>query len=174
MITYFIILASVSVLLFPIPAYAHCPLCTIGAGAITIFASWLGVSNIIIGLFMGAFAIALGSWFSKLIKKKYIPYQRWVIEFIFYLSIILPLLVISDSYTSVYISIFGDYGSFLNRTYLINFFFIGSLVGATLVAVSPFISKRISKIRGKTLSYQGLIVTFTLLIIASIILELLN
>ena len=36
---------------------AHCPLCTAGAAVAVGGAAWLGVSKIIIGLFIGAFAV---------------------------------------------------------------------------------------------------------------------
>ena len=170
MIFYFLILLFL--LFVPLPAFAHCPLCTLGAGAITLFAAWLGISSIIIGLFIGAFSVALGSWLARSIKKQYIPYQRWILEIFFYLTIVLPLLRFSDEYASLYISIAGDYGSLLNRVYLINLFLIGSILGAIVVMTSPFISKAITKKRQKTLPYQGLIVTFSMLAILSIILEI--
>lgn len=170
MIFYFLIL--IVFLLAPLPAYAHCPLCTIGAGAITLLAIKLGISSIIIGLFIGAFSVALGSWLGRSIKKQYIPYQRWILEIFFYLTIVLPLIRFSDEYTSLYISVTGDYGSPLNRVYLFNLFLIGSILGAIAVMASPFISKAITKKRQKTLPYQGLIVTFSTLAIISIILEI--
>jgi hypothetical protein len=152
-------------------AYAHCPLCTIGAGAAAVGAAYLGVSNAAIGVFIGAFAVAIGSWIHKKIKRKFIWGQESLIVIISFATTVLPLLPIITGYTSVYISWVGDYGSLFNRTYLINLFLMGSIVGAVIMAVTPAISKRITHIRKKTLPFQGVTIIFALLIIASIIFQ---
>src|SRR3989338_799616 len=92
---------------------AHCPLCVIGAGAA---ATWLGVKEIVVGLFIGAFAMAMGLWFAKIIKKKYIPYQSFIITALVFLSTIIPIIAIITSehnFYPLYIFLFGDYGSLL-------------------------------------------------------------
>ena len=63
-------------LLFAIPliiflsksVMAHCPLCVVGAGAAGAAAMWLGVSKVVVALFIGAFAMSIGIWFSIIIK----------------------------------------------------------------------------------------------------------
>src|SRR3989344_9503518 len=70
---------------------AHCPLCTLGAGAAAAGAVWLGVSKVVIGLFIGAFAMSMGMWFSKIPKKKYIPFQKTLIILAIFLTTVLPL-----------------------------------------------------------------------------------
>ncbi len=162
------------VLLLAESAFAHCPLCTIGAGAAAAGAAWFGVDNIVIGIFLGAAALAMGLWFSRLIKKRYVPFQKWVISALSFASIIVPVTPLMKSYSSIYISFAGGYGSLLNRTYLINLFLLGSIIGAVIVAVAPSISRRISKARRKTIPYQGIMITFALLAIASIIAEVLR
>jgi len=60
-------------LLFAIPliiflsksVMAHCPLCVVGAGAAGAAAMWLGVSKVVVALFIGAFAMSMGMWFAK-------------------------------------------------------------------------------------------------------------
>ena len=42
---------------------AHFPLCTIGAGAAAGAAVWLGVSKVVVALFIGGFAMSMGMWF---------------------------------------------------------------------------------------------------------------
>ena len=39
---------------------AHCPLCTVGAGAAAAGAIWLGVSKVVVALFIGGFAMSMG------------------------------------------------------------------------------------------------------------------
>ncbi len=146
-------------------AEAHCPLCTLGAAAAAGGAAWLGVNNIVIGLFIGAFAVSTGWWISSLIKKKYIPGQKPVIILVSYITTILPISKLIPSIYPFYISLMGDYGSILNRTYIVNLFIIGTIIGGLIVSVAPTISKKITAVRqGKTLPYQGVVITFLILI----------
>jgi hypothetical protein len=159
---------------FAKPALAHCPLCTAGAGLAAVAASWLGVSTAPIGVFIGAFAVALGLWISRIIKKDYIPKQMIVLVVFSFLTTVLPLIPLMPGYSSIYISIGGDYGSFLNRTYLINLFLAGAILGGVLLFVAPMISKKITAWRNdRMFSYQGLIITFSLLAVMAAILEFL-
>lgn len=156
-------------------AYAHCPLCTAGAAAAAGGAAWLGVSKIVIGIFIGAFAISIGWWVSNLIKKQYIPFQKPIIILFSFVSTLFPLLSleIMRSNYPLLISLSGDYGSLLNRTYILNLFFIGSVIGGFIVSITPWMSSRITAIRnGKMLPYQGIILTFALLIVFSSIIEI--
>lgn len=154
---------------------AHCPLCTIGAAAAAGGAVWLGVSKIVVALFIGGFAMSMALWFSKLIKKEYIPYQKILIAIAVFLLTLLPILpFISDEHSvfPFYLSLYGDYGSLLNRTYLISHSLISSLSGALLVFVSPAISKSITKLRkGKKIPFQGVLLTLLFLLIIGGILQ---
>lgn len=144
---------------------AHCPLCTVGAVAAAGGAAWLGVNNMVIGLFIGAFAVSTGWWVSNLIKKKYIPYQKPIIILVSYITTILPISKLIPSIYPFYISLIGNYGSMLNRTYIVNLFVIGTVIGGIIVSAAPTISKKITALRqGKILPYQGVIVTFLILI----------
>lgn len=158
--------------LIPSIAKAHCPLCTAGAGALAVLAAYYGVNTIIIGIFIGAFALALSLWIPKLIKKKYISHQKEIIGTIIFITTIVPLMPLIQDYTSFNIFLVGDYGSLLNRTYMVNKFLLGSGIGATILFLSPTISRNIAKARKNQLfPYQGMIITFGLLIIASLLIQ---
>src|SRR3990167_7869874 len=88
---------------------AHCPLCTIGAGAAAAGAVWLGVSRVVVALFIGAFAISMGMWFSRIIKKRYIPFQKTVIILLIFATTIFPLLPIFSVIGPLYFPFIGDY-----------------------------------------------------------------
>lgn len=155
------------------PVLAHCPLCTLGAGAAALGASWLGVGAATVGIWLGAFALALGLWTAKIVKKKILPLQDRIVAAAAFLGTILPLLPLMRDDGSVYISLAGDYGALLNRTYVFNKFGVGAAVGAAILYFMPPFSRRISKWRGKTIPYQGMIMTFIVLLISSLATELL-
>lgn len=152
---------------------AHCPLCTAGAAAAAGGAAWLGVNNAVIGIFMGAFAVSMGWWVSRLIKKQYVPFQMALIILFSFATTILPLLPLITGFYPLYISIGGEYGSLFNRTYLVNLFLAGSIIGGVIVCITPWLSKKISDMRGKALPYQGITLTFTLLAFAGILVQIL-
>lgn len=160
------------VALFPKLASAHCPLCTVGAGALAVAAASVGVSTATVGVFIGAFALALGLWLARIIKKKYFPHQDAVVAVAVFLSTIIPIMPLIREYRPLYVSLMGEYGSPLHNTYTINLYILGAAVGAVLLFLSPYISKVITEKReGKTLPYQGLSITFILLIVAGVILQ---
>lgn len=168
----FLFFALFALPLIPRTTNAHCPLCTAGAGAAALGAAWLGVSQTSIGVFIGAFGIAIGLWIHRAIKKSFIPYQQFLLAAFSYLSTIIPLIPLLTDQTSVYIALTGEYGSPLHNVYLINRFILGSIIGAFIMTIAPTMSSFITKLRGfRTLPYQGIVLTFTLLIISSLIIE---
>jgi len=65
-----------------------------------------------------------------------------------------------------------DYGSLLNRTYLIDLFIIGAVLGSIALFVAPKLSLVLSEKRGgKSIRFQGLLISFALLILSSVILQ---
>ncbi len=172
---YILAVGSFAVLIFSLrEVSAHCPLCTIGAGAAAAGAVYLGVSKVVVSLFIGAFAVSTGWWVSKIIKKKYIPYQKHLIILASFLLTIIPIMPIMETIKPFYLSLFGDYGTLFNRTYLLNMALFGSIFGGGIVYLTPLISSKISKMRGgRIIPFQGVILTLTLLIIAGGIIQLL-
>ncbi len=150
---------------------AHCPLCTAGAGAAAVGAAWFGVDKAIIGLFIGAFAMSMGMWFSRIIKKQYINNQKTLIIGLVFLATLLPLLPVFSSIQGFYLGISGEYGSWLNRTYAINASLLTSLIGGIIVFISPSLNNLIKKIIGNSMPFQGIILTFSFLLIAALIIQ---
>lgn len=149
-------------------AEAHCPLCVVGAATVAGGAVWLGVNEAIVGVFIGAFAVSIGWWISRMIKKKYIPFQKTLIILISFATTIFPILSLFKGFYPFYISVMGGYGSLLNRTYLINLFLLGSIIGGLIVCITPMLSRKISSLReGKIIPYQGTTLTLILLIFLS-------
>jgi len=167
----FLILAIIA-LLSVNAVFAHCPLCTVGAAVAAGGAAWLGISTIVIGLFIGAFAASMGFWIGRAIKKKFIPFQTTLLVVFSFATTVWPMLPLLSDARPWYVSIAGEYGSLLNRTYVLNFFVIGGLVGAVLVSITPWLSKKITGLRnGKMFPFQGTALTFALLLIIGTILQ---
>lgn len=157
------------------PVSAHCPLCVGGAGAAAGVAALLGVTYGAIGVFIGAFAAAMSLWLPRLIRKKYFPYQDKVLFAFFYTSTIVPLMPFLTDYTSVFVSMGGEYGSLLNKTYLVDLFTVGVIIGTIILLVSPRISRGLINLRnGKMFRFQGMIITFALLLLAAITMQILR
>lgn len=151
---------------------AHCPLCTVGAGALAVLAASFGVATASVGVFIGAFSLALGLWFAKILKKKYFQNQDFVVTVVIFLSTIIPIMPFIKEYKPFYVSLAGDYGTLLHNTYAINLYLLGAIIGAALLFVSPYLSAMLTRTRGdKTLPYQGLVITFVLIIVAGVILQ---
>lgn len=169
------LLAPFFILLLANTVHAHCPLCTLGAAAVAGGALWLGVKIVVIGIFIGAFASSMGYWISRLIKRKFIPLQSMLIIAFSFITTVWPLkAVISNEHAvyPIYVSLIGEYGSLLNRTYLLDHFVAGSAIGGLVVILAPWISKKISHLRGgKIIPYQGVAITLSLLIITGIIVQ---
>src|SRR3989344_6532474 len=89
-------LSSIFTLVLTPRVLAHCPLCTIGAGAAAAGAVWLGISKIAVALFIGAFAMSMGMWFSRIIGNKinYLPFQSVLIIVGIFAFTIWPLMPI--------------------------------------------------------------------------------
>ncbi|MBI5622009.1 hypothetical protein HY933_04060 [Candidatus Falkowbacteria bacterium] len=160
-------------LLVPQVSSAHCPLCTAGAGAAALLALYFGISSVSVGLMIGAFAVAMGLWFDRLIKRQIIPYQKWWLAGASFILTVWPLRIILSQYGSISLFWFGDYGSFFNRTYLVDHFVVGSLLGALVMVLSPYLSSAVSRWRqGKRWSWQGIILTFIVLLVLAAFIEL--
>ncbi|HEA46552.1 MAG TPA: hypothetical protein ENH99_02105 [Candidatus Pacearchaeota archaeon] len=151
---------------------AHCPLCTVGAGAAAAGAVWLGVSKVVVALFIGAFAMSMGMWFARFMerRKKYIPFQYSLIIIAVFLLTVWPLIPIVKAIGPLYLPFIGAYG----KTYAFNYSLASSLLGGLLVFIAPATSRKLTDLRnGKMLPFQGIIITFLLLIIAGGIIQLL-
>ncbi len=151
---------------------AHCPLCTVGAGAAAAGAVWLGVSKVVVALFLGAFAMSMGMWFARVLSKKrtYIPFQNTLVITGVFLLTILPLISIVKAIGPLHLSFIGTYG----KTYAVNYSLFSSLLGGGLTFISPSLSKKMTKLRkGKMIPFQGIILTLGLIIIAGAIIQIL-
>jgi hypothetical protein len=147
---------------------AHCPLCTAGAAVAAGGAVYLGVHLAVVSLFIGAFAVSMGWWISRLIKKQYIPYQKWVLILLSFATTVLPILPFLSQNVPLYFPNMGPYG----RTFSLNLSIITSILGGLVVCTTPWMSKKISSLRkGKIFPFQGVMITLAILIVLGTILQ---
>lgn len=85
-----IFLAGLSV---PVLVLAQCPVCTIAVAGGVGLARYLGISDLISGLWVGALIVLMIMWTLKWLNKKNIkfPFRRLVVIFLFYFLTIPPL-----------------------------------------------------------------------------------
>jgi hypothetical protein len=160
-------------ILVPKLALAHCPLCTVGAGFLAVGAASLGVSSIIVGIMIGAFALALGTWLSRLVQKNYFPGQYYVLSGVIFLSTVIPIMPLIRDFDPLYINWWGSYGTFFHNTYTMDLYLIGVAIGAFIILIAPSVSSLLTKIRkGRFLPYQGISLTLLLLVLVSVIIEI--
>jgi len=158
---------------------AHCPLCTIGAGAAAAGAVYLGVSPAIVAIFIGAFAMSVAMWTSTWLKnkfehKKYLLLKSPLVIAAVFLSTIIPIIPMLVVFKGFNLFLYGSYGSVLNNSYMLNISWITSLFGALIVFISPPLNKKIKSKREKQdIPFQGILLTLVLLLIISGILQLL-
>ncbi len=79
--------------LFVIPAKAVCPVCTVAIGVGVGLCRWLGIDDVLSGIWIGGLIVSMIGWTLSWLEKKQIHFRlRWlIVSAIFYLLIILPL-----------------------------------------------------------------------------------
>ena len=105
-------------------------------------------------------------WFAKIVKKKYLPFQKTAIISIIFLTTIIPLMPIFSAIGPLYIPFVGDYG----LTFAFNYSLLSSFLGGGVVLISPKLNHKIKEKRnGKAIPFQGILLTFLLLFITALI-----
>ncbi len=156
-------------LLVSAPAHAHCPLCTVAVGVVALAAAKLGVGLVPIGIFVGAFAVALGLWVARLLKRQYLPRQKALLVVFSFATTIFPLEAGLAADTAVYLPFWGEYG----KTLVINLFVVGAVIGSVLILLSPYLSRKLALVRGGNLyPFQGMLITLMLLVSTAAVIEL--
>jgi len=149
---------------------AHCPLCTAGAGALAVVAASLGVSSVVVGVLIGAFSLALGLWLSRMVKKEYVRFQKQIFAILIFLGTVIPIMPFIEHYAPFYVPFIGEYGT----TYTVNLYIFGVVIGALIMFAAPYLSKLITRVRGRQVPFQGIAITITSLVVASLVIQSLS
>ncbi len=169
--TYSLFVSSMAFLVSIPNVLAHCPLCTIAAGAGIGVARFYGIDDSIVGLFLGAFIVSTALWFNRWLKTKVdIPLQKFLVVFASFLLLTGPL------YLAGIINNFEAVKAIPALSMLgLGFFGIdkllfGIIIGTIFIFASFNLSDHIKEKNGKVLfQYQGIsFMILTLLIFSEI------
>jgi len=72
--------------LFAPPVNAVCPVCTVAVGGGVLLSRYLGVDDLIIGVWVGGLLVSLGLWMASYLKKNFIFGQKWLVVVAFWLT----------------------------------------------------------------------------------------
>ncbi len=162
----------IPILTFLIPIVsAHCPLCTIAAGAGIGAARFYGIDDSIVGLFLGAFIVSTALWFNKWLKTKIdLPLQKVLIIFTSFLLLMGPLYLTGIVNNFETVKAIPTLSMFGLGIFGIDKLLLGTIIGTLFVSVSFSSSDYIRKKNGKVLfPYQGIsFMIITLLILSEI------
>lgn len=143
------------------PAKAVCPVCTIALGAGVGLCRWLGIDDVISGIWIGGLAVSIILWILNFIAKKQIsfPYSRFIISLLLYLIIIAPL---------YFLDIIGHP---LNRIWGMDKLLFGIIIGSIVFLLSFWFHNFLkNKNQGKSFfPYQKVVLPVLSLIIISLI-----
>ncbi len=135
-------------------ASAHCPLCTAAVGVGVGVARFYGVSDAVVGLWIGAFVVSTALWLDKALKKKLtrsIPAQGLLLVALGLVATILPFR-------------FAGLFSSSNMFFGINALLLSILIGSGVTYGGLFLADKLKKIYGKVfVPFQSIIIILVLL-----------
>lgn len=148
-------------LLLPFSALAFCPLCVIATGAFTGLFRWLGVDDLIIGLWLGGFIFSISVMAGNYLKLKIKRLSVYPVAIAVALYGLTAALLYFDGILSV------PY----NRIFGISRIVIGIIGGSLLLYITPYLSKALRKINNgeNFISHQKMLLGIFLLLSFSLI-----
>ncbi len=159
----FIVLIAVFLLSFLAlnQAKAFCPVCTIAVGAGVGLCRWLGVDDVLSGIWIGGLIVSMIGWSLNWLNKKQIRFKlHWLtVSGIFYLIVILPL----------YFT--GIMGHPLNKFWGIDKLWLGIVFGSIAFLLSFWLNSFLKKInQGKVFFlFQKVVLPILFLVITTLI-----
>ncbi len=144
--------------------YAHCPLCTAATGAAVITSRWLGVDDLVTGVFIGGLIISTALWFSNILKKgnkggEYFKFQSLIIFLITLASVVIGFYFLDFIGPRNYFKIFG-----------IDKILLGMFVGIIISVVALEFHKYTRKINGNKnfVPLQSIVLMLVFLVLVSL------
>lgn len=134
-----------------------CPICVIGTGILMEFFRWLGVDDIIVGLWLGGFTLSSVLMINKYLSKK--------------LKLSLPLILVGFYASTIVLLWLGGLFSVRNEIFGVNKTIFGMAAGSLLLLSSLPLDKFLRKINGGRIfiSHQKVFTAIGLLLFFSLI-----
>lgn len=152
-------LSAVSYQLSARIALAVCPVCTVAVGAGLGLSRYLGIDDMISGIWVGGLIISLTIWTAEWLQKKNRKISNFLI-LIFYILITYPPL-----------SWAGIIGHPFNTVFGIDKLIFGSIIGALTFLLAIWADKKVRKIKGRQLfNYQRVVFPILSLTVFSLVL----
>lgn len=150
-----------ALLFFAFPAKAFCPVCVVAVGAGLELSHYLGIDDVITGLWIGALLVGLSAWTIEWLGKKKINFKgkKIVVYLAYYSLTIIPL---------YYAGLMGQYGhTFWGTDKLL----LGIIFGSAVFFLGGMLNLWLKKQNGGKVyfPFQKVIIPVGLLLILSII-----
>ena len=145
----------------PFVTQATCPVCTIAIASGLGLCRYIGIDDVISGLWVGglilSFTFSFVTWLSK--RKKNFKYSSFILLIVNYLLVFIPL------------QLTGVIGHKLNKIVGIDRLFFGSICGTFLIIFSSLVSDWLKKYNNNKVyfPYQKVVIPVVVLIIFSFV-----
>ncbi len=158
----FKILSSVSFLTFlPFVAKAVCPVCTIAIASGVGLCRYIGIDDLVSGLWVGGLFVSMAVWFKEYLqkKKKDFKFSFWAVLLSLFLLTFIPL-----KFSNIL-------GNSINKIFGIDRLLFSSIAGVIIVYGSIYINNLLKKgNKGKVyFPYQKVVIPIVLLLIFSFV-----
>lgn len=146
--------------LMPVHALAVCPVCTIAVAAGVGLSRYLGIDDLISGVWIGGLILSSSFWLSSFLKNRKIKFlgQNFIVGLLMYALVVLPLWF------------GGIIGHPFNQIWGLDRLLVGVGFGSAVFLLSVFLDRLVRQRLGHQLfNYQKVVFPFASLIILSLI-----
>ncbi len=148
-------------LFLPFVSKATCPVCAVATVGAVGLCRWLKIDDLLSGIWIGAFLISFGLWFSSFLNKRKIsfPFQSFfILFFVYFLTI----------YSFYYFNILGhSFNKIYNIERLLFGIFSGTLCFGLAIGFHQFLKKKNRD--NSFFPFQKIVIIFSFLIIPTLI-----
>lgn len=89
--TAFTILSLLTFLTLATSVNAQCPVCIVTIGGSVLLSRYLGIDDLLVGIWVGGLVISMGLWTATFIKKIFIKGQNWLLTAVLWITTVFGL-----------------------------------------------------------------------------------
>lgn len=157
-----------SALVFPSPAQAVCPVCTIAVGAGLGISRAIGIDDVLTSVWIGGLLLSISFWSIDWLKRKYASFSKFrYIDFVvigfWYLLVLIPL------------AMTGIVGLAHNKLWGIDKIILGTAIGSLVFLLGVLADRKVRQIKeGQLFAFQKVVFPVISLVIATFVLYFLT